>query len=126
MEPVLQLVARGSFALVYLSVTEGQHTSCHRLHISYRINLIPGLNTPKTDLCMALLLFRELQTHQWLLSSICQEGGDQDTLILLLRKQENNFPSYKTRIAMFLSMMVKGSQETNQSFIFLYFLQPHK
>lgn len=75
---------------------------------------------------MALLLFRQLQIHQWLLSSICQEGEDKDTLILLLRKQENNFPSYKTRIIMFLSMMVKSTQETNQSFTFLYFLQPDK
>lgn len=59
-------------------------------------------------------------------SSICQEREDQDTLILLLRKQENNFPSNKTRIIMLLSMMVKCSQETNQSFTFLYFLQLDK
>lgn len=84
------------------------------------------LNTAKIYLWMALLLFKQLQIHQWLLSSLCQEGEDKDTLILLLKKQVNSFLSNKIKIIMLLSMMHKCSQETNQSFTFFYFLQPAK
>lgn len=111
---------------MYLSVTEGQHTSYDGPHISYRISLVPMLKTPKMFLCMALLLFRQLQIHQWLLSPICQEVEDEDTLIIMLKTQENNFPSNKTRIMMLLSMTVNCSQETNQNFTLLYFLWPGK
>lgn len=60
-------------------------------------------------------VFRWLKMHQWLFSSICQEGEDKDILILLVRKQEYNLSSNDIKIIMSLSMMHKCSQKTNQS-----------
>lgn len=58
---------------------------------------------------------RWLKMHQWLFSSIYQEGEDKDILTSLVKEQEYKLSSNDIKIIMSLSMMHKCSQKTNQS-----------